>query len=114
MSIELTPEQSEALAAENGGTVEVVDPRTWQSYRLIPEHIFRQLEEGVCDASPWTADEMAALAGAAFGRLDDDDYSEYLWDSAECSPAKSLRLQPSRMVWSGAGRQRPDMESCDE
>lgn len=48
MSIELTREQSEALAAD--------------------------LETLQYDTSPWTSAEMAALAVAAFARLDDTDY----------------------------------------
>ena len=77
MNIELTPEQSQALAAENGSLV-VLDPGTRQPYRLIPEDVYRKLTTLNYDDSPWTATEMAALAGVAFGKLDDDDYSHYL------------------------------------
>jgi hypothetical protein len=81
MSIELTDEQSQALAAERSIVVEVIDPRTGQAYRLIPDEVYRQLQ-AVYDASPWTTGEMAALAAAAFGRLDDTDYSHYLNEPA--------------------------------
>jgi hypothetical protein len=30
------------------------------------------------DDSPWKAEETGLLAGEAFGKLDDTDYSEYL------------------------------------
>ena len=76
MSIELTTEQSQTLAAEGDEAV-VIDPRTGQSYRLVREDVYRQME-ALYDSSPWTAEEMATLAGAAFGKLDDDDYSHYL------------------------------------
>jgi hypothetical protein len=32
------------------------------------------------DDSPWTPEVMDVLAGEAFGKLDDTDYSEYLRD----------------------------------
>ena len=32
------------------------------------------------DSSPWTSEEKALLAGIAFSKLDDDDYSHYLND----------------------------------
>ena len=38
MTIELTIEQSEMLAAEGKGVV-VIDPRTGQSYRLVREDV---------------------------------------------------------------------------
>lgn len=76
MSIELTTEQSRALAAE-GGEVLVIDLRTRQTYRLIREDVYQQMQT-LYDASLWTAAEMAALAGVAFGELDDDDSSHYL------------------------------------
>ncbi|MFL5340602.1 MAG: hypothetical protein ACJ8F7_10670 [Gemmataceae bacterium] len=78
MTIKLTDEQSHAIDAA-GDTV-VIDPRTRQQYRLVPEEVFRRLQN-LYDASPWTSGEMAALAGAAFAKLDDDDYSHYLRDA---------------------------------
>jgi hypothetical protein len=33
------------------------------------------------DDSPWTPAEMAALAAEAFGKLDDTDYGQYLYDA---------------------------------
>ena len=77
MSIELTQEQSQALAAENGTPIVVIDPDTRQTYRLIREEVYQRLQALACDASPWTAQEMAILAGQAFGKLD-DDCSHYL------------------------------------
>lgn len=77
MKIELTREQSQILAAENGAAIVVVDPGTQRTYRLVGEEIFQQLQARAYDPSPWTAAEMAILAGQAFGKLDDDDYSHY-------------------------------------
>jgi hypothetical protein len=80
MSIELTDAQSQ-LAAESSTVVEVIDPRTGQAYRLIPDEVYRQLQASY-DASPWTAGEMAALAAATFWQLDDTDYGHYLHEPA--------------------------------
>jgi hypothetical protein len=81
MSIELTREQSEALAAEADASATVIDPLSRRTYRLVPAEVFERLEKLLYDDSPWTSAETAALAGAAFGKLDDTDYSHYLSDT---------------------------------
>lgn len=78
MNIELTVEQSRALATGNGSPLFVIDPQTQQSYRLVQADEYEKLLSHNYDDSPWTSSEMAALAGAAFNKLDDDDYSHYL------------------------------------
>ena len=80
MSLELTTEQSQAVAARGEAFV-VIDPRTKQAYRLVREEVFTKMQALLHDDSPWTGDEKALLAGAAFSKLDDDDYSHYLRDS---------------------------------
>jgi hypothetical protein len=79
--IPLTPEQAEAIPFE-GEPVRVSDPRTNRLFRLIPEEVYQRLKMIPYDDSPWTADETAVLAGQAFGKLDDTDYTEYLRDEA--------------------------------
>ena len=79
MSIELTAEQVQAIATQ-GESFVVIDPRTKQAYRLVREEVFRKMQALLYDGSPWTGDEKALLAGAAFSKLDDDDYSHYLND----------------------------------
>jgi hypothetical protein len=79
MSIELTNEQAQAVAARGEAFV-VIDPRTKQAYRLVREEVFRKMQALLYDDSAWTGDEKALLAGAAFSKLDDDDYSHYLRD----------------------------------
>lgn len=71
MSIHLTAEQADALAAEPEQVVEVIDPRTRRAYRLIPEAEYARLTGQVYDDSPWTPAETAALAAESFGKLDD-------------------------------------------
>ena len=77
MTIELTAEQAETVA-NNGDEVVVIDPRTKQSYRLVREDVFAKVRGLLYDDSPWTLSEAALLAGIAFGKLDDTDYSAYL------------------------------------
>jgi hypothetical protein len=83
MSIELTVDQSQALAAENGAAVTVVDPRTQRTYRLVPEDLYQRLQAlAAYDDSPWTDEEKAVLAGLAFGEEDEEDYSHYLQEQS--------------------------------
>ena len=58
MSIELTTEQSQAVAARGEAFV-VIDPRTKQAYRLVREEVFRKIQALLYDDSPWTGDEKA-------------------------------------------------------
>ena len=77
MNIELTIEQSQAIAMQSEAFL-VIDPQTKQAYRLVRIEQFRKIQEMPYDDSEWTPGEMAALAGIAFANLDDTDYSEYL------------------------------------
>ena len=81
MSIQLTPEQADALAAETDHPASIVDPRTHRTYRLVPEDEYATLTSRPYDDSPWTPTETATLAAESFGKLDDTDYTEYLRDS---------------------------------
>ena len=78
MAIELTPDQAEVLAAAADSTIAVIDPQSRRTYRLVPEEVCVRIQKLLYDDSPWSAPEMAALAGAAFAKLDDTDYSHYL------------------------------------
>lgn len=80
MSIELTTEQAQAVAAE-GESIVFIDPQTKREYRLVREEVYQRVRGLLYDDSPWTPNEAAILAGQAFGQLDDTDYNEYLRDS---------------------------------
>jgi hypothetical protein len=80
MTIELTTEQTQALADE-GEALVLIDPRTKQVYRLVKEEVFKKVEALLYDDSPWTPAETGLLAGEAFSKLDDTDYSNYLGDN---------------------------------
>ena len=75
MSIQLSPEQAAAVAAEPDQPVSVIDPRTRRAYRLVPEDEYAALIGRQYDDSPWTPAETAALAAESFGKLDDTDYT---------------------------------------
>ena len=45
---------------------------------LVREEVFKKVQALLYEVSPWTGHEKALLAGAAFSKLDDDDYSRYL------------------------------------
>lgn len=77
MSFELTREQSATISSE-GENVVVIDPVTNQSYRLVRDDVFHHLQSAVLDDAVWSPGESAMLAGLAFSKLDDTDYSEYL------------------------------------
>jgi hypothetical protein len=81
MSIELTPEQSQALAAETNTPATVIDPLSRRTYRLVPDDVYERIETLLYDDSAWTAEETGTLAGTAFDKLDDNDYSHYLRDT---------------------------------
>ena len=77
MVIELANEQSESIR-ETGEGVMVIDRRTNRVYHLVNEDLFRRLQTLLSEGSPWTAEETALLAGEAFSKLDNTDYSDYL------------------------------------
>ncbi len=78
--IELNDELRQAVSSNADNPVELVDPTTRQTFVLLKTEIYDRLKELFYDDSPWTSAEMSAMAGAAFSKLDDTDYSEYLQD----------------------------------
>jgi hypothetical protein len=78
--IELNEELRQVVNARPGEPVELVDPITKQTFVLLKTEVYDRLKELRYDDSPWTSVEMSAMAGMAFSKLDDTDYSEYLQD----------------------------------
>jgi hypothetical protein len=77
--IELTETQRRELEASNGGPVRAIDPQGNAEYVVLPVRIYERLKE-LYDDSPWTAEEMDALAweaGQAAGWDDMEEYDEY-------------------------------------
>ena len=70
MSIELTPEQQEALDHQGRGPQRLIDPRTHASYVLVPEKEYEKMQELVEHDQQEQAIHAVALNNAA-DRLDE-------------------------------------------
>ena len=70
MTIELTPEQQEALDHQERGPQRVVNPRTHAAYVLVPEDEYAAMRELVEDERREQAIHAMALRNAA-NRLDE-------------------------------------------
>ena len=72
--IELTEQQ--ALALENAEAIppRVVNPRTRVTFVLLPLAEYERLKEAEYDDSPWTREELEALA---WERVKHEDWDEY-------------------------------------
>jgi hypothetical protein len=81
MSIQLTEEQAQALAASGDAPPTLVDPKTQTDYVLIRKDVYERLTGEPYDDSPWTAEERDALAWEAGKHAGWDDMPEY--DDAE-------------------------------
>jgi hypothetical protein len=76
--IELTEQQVHALEHPEVRPPRVLNPKTQQTFVLLPMEEYRRLTE--YDANPWTDEEMELLAwepGARAGWEDMDDYDRY-------------------------------------
>ncbi len=78
--IELTPEQAQSLERAETRPTRVVNPRTCETFVLLPLEEYQRLLQDDYDDSPWTAEERGALeweAGKHAGWEDMDDYDNY-------------------------------------
>jgi hypothetical protein len=77
--IELTDEQIEAVQQPAAAPPRVVNPRTNETFVLVRAEEYERLKQGDYDDSPWTRDELHALAweaGKASGWEEMDEYDE--------------------------------------
>lgn len=72
--IELTEQQAEALELPNATPRRVVNPRTQETFVLLREDEYARLTGYDYDDSPWTREELQALA---WERVKNEDWSEY-------------------------------------
>ena len=70
MSIQLTPQQQQALDAQEDSPLRVIDPRTNTTYILVPEVDYETVRELLEDERRQQAIHAAALRNAA-GRMDE-------------------------------------------
>ena len=68
--IELTEEQRGEL--DQPEPARVRDPKTKDTYVLVPADVYERLKEILYDDSPWTDEEMDLLAADVDAMLDDD------------------------------------------
>ena len=72
--IELTEQQAEALEHAEAAPPRVVNPRTKETFVLLRVDEYERLKEEEYDDSPWTREELQALA---WERVKHEDWHEY-------------------------------------
>ena len=74
--IELTEQQVQALANSEATPPRVVNPQTKETYVLLRVEEYEQLKEAEYDDSPWTREELEALAWEVAERTGWDEYDD--------------------------------------
>jgi prevent-host-death family protein len=72
--IELTDQQVEVLERAEATPPRVVNPRTRETFVLLRVDEYERLKEDEYDDSPWTREELQALA---WERIKHEDWDEY-------------------------------------
>ena len=83
--IELTEHQLQALENPETTPPRLVNPRTKETFVLLRTDEYERLKEDEYDDSPWTREELQALAWEAGARMGWEEMDE---DSKVSSPAK--------------------------
>ena len=77
--IELTEQQIDAVDKPASSPPRVLNPRTNEIFVLLRVEEYERLKEGEYDDSPWTRDELLALAweaGKQAGWVEMDEYDD--------------------------------------
>lgn len=74
--IELTEEQVQALEQVGTGPPRVVNPHTNETFVLLPFSEYQRLKQDNYDDSPWTRDELQALAWNVAEATDWEEYDD--------------------------------------
>jgi len=72
--IELTEQQAQMLAHAEATPPRVVNPRTQETFVLLPVDEYERLKEEEYDDSPWTREELESLA---WERVKHEHWDEY-------------------------------------
>ena len=72
--IELTEQQAQALKSAESIPPRVVDPLTKETFVMLRADEYERLKEYEYDDSPWTREELQALA---WERVKHEDWDEY-------------------------------------
>jgi hypothetical protein len=75
--IELTEQQMRALENSEVSPPRVVNPRTKETFVLLPVEAYERLKEEEYDDSPWTSEERHALAWEAGKHAGWENMDEY-------------------------------------
>jgi hypothetical protein len=75
--IELTEQQVQALEHPEATPPRIVNPRTKETFVLLRVDEYERLTEGEYDDSPWTREELQALAWEAGKQAGWEDMDEY-------------------------------------
>jgi hypothetical protein len=75
--IELTEQQIQALESREATPLRVVNPRTQETFVLLRVDEYERLKQDEYDDSPWTREELEALAWEAGERAGWDDMDDY-------------------------------------
>lgn len=75
--IELTEQQLQALEHAEATPPRVVNPRTNEAFVLLPVDEYERLKADEYDDSPWTKEELQALAWEAGKPLGWEEMDEY-------------------------------------
>ncbi len=75
--IELTDQQLRALESTEASPARLVNPRTKEAFVLLPVEEYQRLKESEYDDSPWTREELEALAWEAGKQAGWEDMDEY-------------------------------------
>jgi hypothetical protein len=74
--IELTEQQLQALEKADTTPPRVVNPRTNETFVLVRLDEYQRLKEDEYDDSPWTREELQALAWETAERTDWEEYDD--------------------------------------
>jgi hypothetical protein len=74
--IKLTDEQLHELQSPEATPPRLINPRTNETFILLPISEYERLKEQEYDDSPWTRDELQALAWEAGERMDWEEYDD--------------------------------------
>jgi hypothetical protein len=75
--IELTEQQLQAIENSEATSPRLVNPRTQETFVLLRLDEYERLKDGEYDDSPWTREELEALAWEAGKQAGWDDMDEY-------------------------------------
>jgi hypothetical protein len=77
--VELTEQQADELESVGRIALRLMNPRTKEAYVLVPVDEYERLKEDVYDDTPWTKEELHALAweaGKDMGWAELDEYDD--------------------------------------